>query len=53
MRERSKTHPAASQPRPDRVKLEHDGTFYRAGHKLAEPSVCPGCEATYRKGRWT
>jgi NMD protein affecting ribosome stability and mRNA decay len=52
-RERSKTHPAASQPRSDRVKLEHDETFYRAGHKLQDPSVCSRCEATYHEGRWT
>jgi len=52
-RERSKTHPAASQPRTDRVKLEHDETFFRKGHKLPEPSACPRCEATYHGGRWT
>jgi len=52
-RQRSKTHPAASQPRTDRVKLEHDETFFRSGHKLQDPSVCSRCEATYHEGRWT
>jgi NMD protein affecting ribosome stability and mRNA decay len=52
-RERSKTHPAASQPRTDRTKLEHEDTFYRSGHKLPEPTVCPRCAALYREGRWT
>lgn len=52
-RERSKTHPAASQPRMDRVKSEHDETFFHKGHKLSEPSACSRCEATYREGRWS
>lgn len=52
-RERSKTHPAASQPRADRTRSEHDETFFRSGHKLPDPTVCPGCSATYRAGRWT
>jgi hypothetical protein len=52
-RERSKTHPAASQPRTDRAKSEHDETFFRSGHKLPDPTVCPRCGAGYREGRWT
>ncbi len=52
-RERSKTHPAASQPRVDRVKSEHDETFHAPGKKLPEPTVCTRCGSTYRGGRWT
>lgn len=52
-RERSKIHPAASQPRADRVQSEHDETFHHPGKKLPEPTVCTRCQATYRGGRWT
>lgn len=52
-RERSKTHPAASQPRPDRTRSEHDETFHHPGHKLPEPTACTRCGAVYRNGRWT
>ena len=26
---------------------------YRAGAKLHDPTVCPECGASFRKGRWT
>jgi NMD protein affecting ribosome stability and mRNA decay len=52
-RERSKTHQAASQPRSDRAKLQHEETFFRPGQKLREPTACLRCDAVYRDGRWT
>ena len=46
-RERSRTHPAADTPRPQRrIFEEGDG-------KLPELAGCPGCGASYRNGRWT
>lgn len=50
-RRRSKTHPAASQPRTDRQSREAD--TYALRGKLPEPSSCPSCGASYREGRWT
>ena len=46
-RNRSKTHSAASQPRPAR---RSSGA---AGAKLPQATACPSCGATYAKGRWT
>ncbi|MFO8238058.1 MAG: BCAM0308 family protein [Prochlorococcaceae cyanobacterium] len=46
---RSATH----QPRHDGVNTEaHRGDPYRPEAKIAEPAVCPDCQASYRKGRW-
>jgi NMD protein affecting ribosome stability and mRNA decay len=52
-RERSKTHPAASQPRVDRYADSGQGDPYRMPGKLPDPSVCPTCKAAYHSGRWT
>jgi hypothetical protein len=52
-RERSKTHPAASQPRVDRYTDSGQGDPYRMTGKLPDPSVCPTCKAAYHNGRWT
>lgn len=52
-RERSKTHPAASQPRrPRRIHDEAYDPFARRA-KAAEPTLCPGCGAARARGRWT
>jgi NMD protein affecting ribosome stability and mRNA decay len=48
-RQRSDIHPAAKQPRPPR-RARKSG---KAPAKLPALTVCPGCGATYRKGRWT
>ena len=32
-------------------ELVHD--TYKSGHKLPEPTRCPGCGALFHKGRWT
>jgi NMD protein affecting ribosome stability and mRNA decay len=46
-RKRSKTHPAAGQPRPSRrIHEEVPG-------KRRELAGCPSCGASYREGRWT
>lgn len=50
-RERSKTHPAASQPRTDRTPDRQLDAYGLRG-KLADPTVCEGCGALYRDGRW-
>jgi hypothetical protein len=50
-RERSKTHPAAGQPRADRTpERQHDSYGLRG--KLPDPTVCTRCGALYRDGRW-
>jgi len=46
-RNRSKSHPAAGQPRPSRRIHEE------APPKLSGNAVCPRCGASYQKGRWT
>ena len=46
-RKRSKTHPAARQPRPQRRIHEE------LPKKLTEPAACPDCGCSYREGRWT
>ena len=48
-RKRSPTHPGDRTPRPLRRIPEEGG----AQGKLPELAVCPGCGASYRKGRWT
>jgi NMD protein affecting ribosome stability and mRNA decay len=51
-RTRSKTHPAASQPRPASRTKPGAGDPYATKGKLTEPSVCRTCGLSYRKGRW-
>ena len=50
-RERSKTHRAATQPRPAR-RIHEDAPGAAPG-KLPEIAGCPECGASYRNGRWT
>jgi len=52
-RERSKTHPAASQPRLDRLLKDHGRDSYGLRGKMRDPTACPSCGATYHEGRWT
>jgi NMD protein affecting ribosome stability and mRNA decay len=52
-RQRSKTHPAAKQPRVDRVHHADEKDPYATKGKLPDPTACPTCGAMYRKGRWT
>ena len=52
-RTRSKTHPTASQPRVDRILASMETDLYGQKGKLPDPTVCSGCGAVYRKGRWT
>lgn len=52
-RTRSKTHPAASQPRIDHVLESMEADAYGQKGKLSDPTVCSGCGALYKKGRWT
>lgn len=52
-RTRSKTHPAASQPRIDHVLDSMEKDVYGLKGKLAEPTACGACGAVYRRGRWT
>lgn len=52
-RQRSKTHPAASQPRENprgEKALRLDP--YALRKKLPDPSACTECHAIYRAGRW-
>jgi NMD protein affecting ribosome stability and mRNA decay len=50
-RKRSSEHTAARTPRPAR-RVSDPSPGARAG-KLADLAACPGCGASYRKGRWT
>ena len=50
-RERSKTHPAATQPRSDRT-YDRQLDAYGIRGKLPDPTACPSCGAIYRNGRW-
>jgi NMD protein affecting ribosome stability and mRNA decay len=50
-RQRSKTHSAASQPKPRRRVRARAASSTR--RKLPDVTACPSCGATYRKGRWT
>jgi NMD protein affecting ribosome stability and mRNA decay len=52
-RTRSKTHPAASQPRIDHVLESMEKDVYGQKGKLADPTACRDCGAVYHKGRWT
>jgi NMD protein affecting ribosome stability and mRNA decay len=52
-RQRSKTHPAATQPRRDRVHQSQQTDPYALRAKLPDPTACPSCGALYRRGRWT
>ena len=52
-RTRSKTHPAASQPRIDHVLDSMEKDVYGLKGKLSDPTACISCGAVYRKGRWT
>jgi NMD protein affecting ribosome stability and mRNA decay len=38
--------------RRDRLLQESRHDAYKARHKLAEPTVCPGCGAVFHDGRW-
>jgi len=51
-RQRSKTHPAASTPRLDRLVQEKGGDTYGLSAKLPDPTVCTDCGVMYRDGRW-
>jgi hypothetical protein len=51
-RRRSKTHSAASQPRPAPKSRKLGGDPYALAKKLPDPSACTQCRAIYRKGRW-
>jgi len=52
-RERSKTHPASTQPRRDRGHQSDERDPYGTPAKLPDPTTCPTCGAIYRAGRWT
>lgn len=52
-RERSKIHPAASQPRMDRILQSQEADAYGLRGKLPDPTACSTCGALYRAGRWT
>lgn len=41
----------AHRDRAVQEDYEHDG--YKARGKLPEPTICPGCNAVFHKGRWT
>jgi NMD protein affecting ribosome stability and mRNA decay len=51
-RARSKTHPAASQPRLDHVLESMETDVYGQKGKLADPTACSDCGAVYHRGRW-
>ena len=51
-RRRSKTHPAGSQPRTDRLLQSLEKDPYGLRGKLPDPTACPSCGAIYRAGRW-
>ncbi len=51
-RERSKSHPAASPRRTDRLLQEHESDTYGLRGKLPDPTACTGCGVMYRAGRW-
>jgi NMD protein affecting ribosome stability and mRNA decay len=38
--------------RRDQLRVEYEHDSYRQHKKLAEPSVCPECGATFHAGRW-
>jgi hypothetical protein len=50
-RDRSKTHPAAGQPRSDRT-YDRQLDAYGIRGKLPDPTACTSCGAIYRDGRW-
>jgi hypothetical protein len=50
-RQRSKTHPAASMPRPSR-RVYADADPFGAYEQPPEPAACPRCGAVVREGRW-
>jgi hypothetical protein len=50
-RRRSKTHPAASTPRPSR-RIDADADPFATSEHPAEPAACPRCGAVVRAGRW-
>jgi NMD protein affecting ribosome stability and mRNA decay len=52
-RERSKSHPASTQPRRDRGHQSDERDPYGTHAKLPDPTTCPTCGAIYRSGRWT
>jgi hypothetical protein len=50
-RRRSKTHPAASTPRPAR-RVDADADPFGSSERPPEPAACPHCGAVVRAGRW-
>ncbi len=47
-------HDATHHPRQDGMDTAaHRGDPYRQSEKLAEPAVCPDCQASYHRGRWS
>jgi hypothetical protein len=50
-RQRSKTHPAASTPRPSR-RVDADADPFGTSERPPEPAACPRCGAVIRAGRW-
>jgi hypothetical protein len=51
-RQRSKTHPAATQPRESATNKPPRGDPYSTRRKHPDPSACTECHAIYRAGRW-
>ena len=43
---------AAGPVRKDRLLHEYNHNPYQIRHKLAEPTVCPVCNAVFQGGRW-
>jgi hypothetical protein len=52
-RQRSKTHPAASHPRPARRVYDESPDSFGTPGKPAEPAVCARCGSVLHAGRWT
>jgi hypothetical protein len=50
-RQRSKTHPAASSPRPAR-RVDADADPFGTSERPPEPAQCRRCGAVVRDGRW-
>jgi NMD protein affecting ribosome stability and mRNA decay len=50
-RRRSKTHPAARNPRPAR-RVDADADPFATGERPPEPARCPRCGLVVHAGRW-
>ena len=48
----SQQHPGFHSVSHDRPLLEQSNDAYRMVGKLAEPTVCPKCNAVFHDGRW-